>query len=181
MNLEIEALIEDGLTDAFEGEKTFSYGSNDAGGAVFSDADPWQEDATFYIYDQAGVGNKGDFDVENDDELFVTLKHGVNKDDGFYYDEVRSKDLEEEYGNVSKFDSAIMAEGRLKTLKDMNDPKTGDLYMMGTRDFSIFDAKGKTFYHTGNMLERLLRVSTITTMAAATTKAPSRSTRSPSA
>ena len=27
--------------------------------------------------------------------------------------------------------------------------------MMGTRDFSIFDAKGKTLYHTGNMLEEI--------------------------
>tara|TARA_B100002051_G_scaffold5610_1_gene4745 strand:- start:52 stop:1860 length:1809 start_codon:yes stop_codon:yes gene_type:complete len=155
VNLEIESLIEDGLTDAFEGEKTFSYGSKDVGGAVFSDIDPWQEDAMIYIYDEAGVGNKGDFDVENDDELYVTLKHGANKDDDFYYDEVRSKDLEDEYSNVSKFDSAILAEGRLKTLKDMNDPKTGDLYMMGTRDFSIFDSKGKTLYHTGNMLEEI--------------------------
>lgn len=155
VNLEIEGLIEDGLTDAFDGEKTFSYGTNDTGSSVTSFLDPWTESSTVFIYDSADIGDKGNFDVESDDELYVTLKHGASKDDGFYYDEVRSKDLLDEYGDISKFDKQIMAEGRLKTLKDMNNSKTGDLYMMGTRDFSIFNAKGKTLYHTGNMLEEI--------------------------
>ena len=154
-NFEVEDLIEEGILESFEGEQTFSYGSNDAGNAIFSDVDPFQEDQVLYIYDQPGVGNRGDFEVENDDELFVTLRHGPNSDDGFYYDEVRSGDLEDEYGDISNFDSQIIAEGRLKTLKDMNDPESGDLYMMGTRDFSIFDSKGRTLYHSGNMLEEI--------------------------
>ena len=48
-----------------------------------------------------------------------------------------------------------MAEGRLKTLADQNDPVTGNLVGFGGRGFSIHNNKGEVVYDSGNLTEEI--------------------------
>jgi len=56
---------------------------------------------------------------------------------------------------VSKYDSQIIGEGRLKTLADQNDPVTGNLVGFGGRGFSIHNSKGDVIYDSGNLTEEI--------------------------
>ena len=137
-----------------EADGTFSYGTNSTGDEIDSFTDPLNQTSTIYVYDQAGQGNLGDFDAEEGDEFFITTKYGVGDDDEFWSDERRAGKLEDD-GNVSKFDSQIIAEGRLKTLVDQNDPITGQLTGFGGRGFSIHNRKGDVVYDSGNLTEEI--------------------------
>ena len=132
----------------------YSWGTNSTGAEIESFTDPLTLSDEIYIYDQAGVGSSGDFEAEEEDEFFITQKYGVGADDEFWSDEVRSKDLED-FGDVSKYDSQIIAEGRLKTLADQNDPVTGNLVGFGGRGFSIHNSKGDVIYDSGNLTEEI--------------------------
>ncbi len=132
----------------------YSWGTNSTGAEIESFTDPLTLSDEIYIYDQAGVGSSGDFEAEEEDEFFITQKYGVGADDEFWSDEVRSKDLED-FGDVSKYDSQIIAEGRLKTLADQNDPVTGNLVGFGGRGFSIHNSKGNVIYDSGNLTEEI--------------------------
>ena len=132
----------------------YSWGTNSTGAEIESFTDPLTLSDEIYIYDQAGVGSSGDFEAEEEDEFFITQKYGVGADDEFWSDEVRSKDLED-FGDVSKYDSQIIGEGRLKTLADQNDPVTGNLVGFGGRGFSIHNSKGDVIYDSGNLTEKI--------------------------
>ena len=137
-----------------EADGTFSYGTNSTGDEIDSFTDPLNQTSTIYVYNQAGQGNLGDFDAEEGDEFFITTKYGVSDDDEFWSDERRAGKLEDDV-NVSKFDSRIIAEGRLKTLVDQNDPITGKLTGFGGRGFSIHNRKGDVVYDSGNLTEEI--------------------------
>ena len=137
-----------------EADGTFSYGTNSTGDEIDSFTDPLNLTSTLYVYDQAGQGNLGDFDAEEGDEFFITTKYGIGDDDEFWSDELRAGKLEDDV-NVSKFDSRIIAEGRLKTLVDQNDPITGKLTGFGGRGFSIHNRKGDVVYDSGNLTEEI--------------------------
>ena len=107
-----------------EADGVYSYGTNSTGAEIDSFVDPLSLTETIYVYDQAGIGSEGDFEAEEGDEFFITKKYGVSSDDEFWSDEVRAGKLED-FGDVSNYDSQIIAEGRLKTLRDQNDPVTG--------------------------------------------------------
>ena len=132
----------------------YSWGPNSTGAEIESFTDPLTLSDEIYIYDQAGVGSSGDFEAEEEDEFFITQKYGVGADDEFWSDEVRSKDLED-FGDVSKYDSQIIGEGRLKTLADQNDLVTGNLVGFGGRGFSIHNSKGDVIYDSGNLTEEI--------------------------
>ena len=132
----------------------YSWGTNSTGAEIESFTDPLTLSDEIYVYDQAGVGSSGDFEAEEEDEFFITQKYGVGADDEFWSDEVRSKDLED-FGDVSKYDSQIIAEGRLKTLADQNDLVTGNLVGFGGRGFSIHNSKGDVIYDSGNLTEEI--------------------------
>jgi hypothetical protein len=137
-----------------EADGTFSYGTNSTGEEIESFTDPLNLTSTLYVYDQAGQGNLGDFDAEKGDEFFITTKYGVGDDDEFWSDERRAGKLQDD-GDASKFDSEIIAEGRLKTLVDRNDPITGKLTGFGGRGFSIHNRKGAVVYDSGNLTEEI--------------------------
>ncbi|QNJ18197.1 putative alkaline phosphatase [Synechococcus sp. A18-40] len=133
----------------------YSWGTNSTGAEIESFTDPLTLTDEIYIYDKAGVGNSGDIeDVEEGDEFFITQKYGVSSDDEFWSDEVRAKDLED-FGDVSKYDSQIIGEGRMKTLADQNDPVTGGLVGFGGRGFSIHTNDGSVLYDSGNLTEEI--------------------------
>ena len=133
----------------------YSWGTNSTGAEIESFTDPLTLTDEIYIYDKAGVGNSGDIeDVEEGDEFFITQKYGVSSDDEFWSDEVRAKDLED-FGDVSKYDSQIIGEGRMKTLTDQNDPVTGGLVGFGGRGFSIHANDGSVIYDSGNLTEEI--------------------------
>ena len=137
-----------------EADGTYSFGPNSTGAEIATFADPISLTETVYVYDQAGVGSSGDFEAEEGDEFFISLKYGAGSDDEFWSDEIRAGDLEE-FGDVSNYDSQIMAEGRLKTLADQNDPVTGNLVGFGGRGFSIHNNKGEVVYDSGNLTEEI--------------------------
>ena len=133
----------------------YSWGTNSTGAEIETFTDPLTLTDEIYIYDKAGVGNSGDIeDVEEGDEFFITQKYGVSSDDEFWSDEVRAKDLED-FGDVSKYDSQIIGEGRMKTLADQNDPVTGGLVGFGGRGFSIHANDGSVIYDSGNLTEEI--------------------------
>ena len=133
----------------------YSWGTNSTGAEIESFTDPLTLTDEIYIYDKAGVGNSGDIeDVEEGDEFFITQKYGVSSDDEFWSDEVRAKDLED-FGDVSKYDSQIIGEGRMKTLVDQNDPVTGGIVGFGGRGFSIHANDGSVIYDSGNLTEEI--------------------------
>ena len=133
----------------------YSWGTNSTGAEIESFTDPLTLTDEIYIYDKAGVGNSGNIeDVEEGDEFFITQKYGVSSDDEFWSDEVRAKDLED-FGDVSKYDSQIIGEGRMKTLADQNDPVTGGLVGFGGRGFSIHANDGSVIYDSGNLTEEI--------------------------
>ena len=140
----------------FEADTTgnFSYGTNSTGNQIDSFVDPLNLTSTINIFAQAGVGNLGDFEAEEGDEFFISAKYGVGADDEFWSDERRAGKLVDNV-DVSKFDSQIIAEGRLKTLDDQNDPITGQLTGFGGRGFSIHNKKGEVVYDSGNLTEEI--------------------------
>jgi hypothetical protein len=137
-----------------EADGVYSYGTNSTGAEIDSFVDPLSLTETIYVYDQAGIGSEGDFEAEEGDEFFITKKYGVSSDDEFWSDEVRAGKLED-FGDVSNYDSQIIAEGRLKTLADQNDPVTGNLVGFGGRGFSIHNNQGEVVYDSGNLTEEI--------------------------
>ena len=137
-----------------EADGTYSYGSNSTGAEIDSFVDPISLTDTIYVYDQAGIGSAGDFEAEEGDEFYLSLKYGVSSDDEFWSDELRSDDLAD-FGDVSEYDSQIIAEGRLKSLADQNDPVTGEMFGFGGRGFSIHNSQGEVVYDSGNLTEEI--------------------------
>ena len=132
----------------------YSWGTNTTGAEIESFTDPLTLTDTIYIYGQADVGTGGNFEAEEEDEFFITQKYGVSSDDEFTSDELRAGDLGD-FGDVSNYDSQIIAEGRLKTLADKNDPVTGNLVGFGGRGFSIHGEDGRVIYDSGNLTEEI--------------------------
>ena len=124
----------------------YSFGTNLVGGSVGSFPDEITGE-TVYVYPSAGIGLSGDFEADEGDEFFITLKYGASSDDDYYSDEIRS-------GKLAFGDGEILAEGRLKTVADLNDPVTG-LKGFGGRSFSIFNRKGKVIYDSGSLLDEI--------------------------
>ncbi len=137
-----------------EADGTYSYGSNSTGAEIDSFVDPISLTDTIYVYDQAGIGSAGDFEAEEGDEFYLSLKYGVSSDDEFWSDELRSDDLAD-FGDVTEYDSQIIAEGRLKSLADQNDPVTGEMFGFGGRGFSIHNNEGEVIYDSGNLTEEI--------------------------
>ena len=137
-----------------EADGIFSFGPNSTGAEIASFADPISLTETVYVYDQAGVGSAGDFEAEEGDEFFISLKYGAGSDDEFWSDELRADDLAD-FGDVSNYDSQIIAEGRLKSLIDQNDPVTGEMVGFGGRGFSIHNNEGEVVYDSGNLTEEI--------------------------
>jgi hypothetical protein len=132
----------------------YSWGTNSTGAEIESFTDPLTLTDDIYIYDKADIGTGGNFEAEEEDEFFITQKYGVSSDDEFTSDELRAKDLED-FGDVSKYDSQIIGEGRMKTLADKNDPVTGGLVGFGGRGFSIHAEDGSVVYDSGNLTEEI--------------------------
>jgi len=137
-DVNFEATLADGTT--------YSYGDNLVEGALSSIEDELTG-ATIYVYGTADVGNRGNFEADQGDELFITLKYGPVNDDDFYSDELRA-------GDLSEGDATLISEGRLKTVKDANDPITG-VKAFGGRSFSIYTADGALVYDSGNLLDQI--------------------------
>jgi hypothetical protein len=137
-DVNFEATLADGTT--------YSYGDNLVEGALSSIEDELTG-ATIYVYGAADVGNRGNFEADQGDELFITLKYGPVSDDEFYSDELRA-------GKLSEGDATLISEGRLKTVKDANDPITG-VKTFGGRSFSIYTADGNLVYDSGNLLDQI--------------------------
>ena len=137
-----------------EADGVFSFGPNSTGAEIASFADPISLTETVYVYDQAGVGSAGDFEAEEGDEFFISLKYGAGSDDEFWSDELRADDLAD-FGDVSQYDAQIIAEGRLKSLVDQNDPVTGEMVGFGGRGFSIHNNEGEVVYDSGNLTEEI--------------------------
>ena len=137
-DVNFEATLSDGTT--------YSYGDNLVEGALSSIEDELTG-ATIYVYGAADVGNRGNFEADQGDELFITLKYGPVSDDEFYSDELRA-------GKLSEGDATLISEGRLKTVKDANDPITG-VKTFGGRSFSIYTADGNLVYDSGNLLDQI--------------------------
>ena len=137
-----------------EADGVFSFGPNSTGAEIASFADPISLTETVYVYDQAGVGSAGDFEAEEGDEFFISLKYGAGSDDEFWSDELRADDLAD-FGDVSQYDAQIIAEGRLKSLVDQNDPVTGEMVGFGGRGFSIHNNQGEVVYDSGNLTEEI--------------------------
>jgi len=137
-DVNFEATLADGTT--------YSYGDNLAEG-VLSSIEDELTGAAIYVYGAADVGNRGNFEADQGDELFITLKYGPVSDDDFYSDELRA-------GKLSEGDATLISEGRLKTVKDANDPITG-VKSFGGRSFSIYTADGALVYDSGNLLDQI--------------------------
>ena len=137
-DVNFEATLADGTT--------YSYGDNLTDG-VLAEIEDELTGASLYVYGTAGIGNRGNFEANQGDEFFITLKYGPVSDDDYYSDEVRS-------GKLTTGDDFLIDEGRLKTVKDANDPITG-IKGFGGRSFSIYDAKGTLVYDSGNLLDQI--------------------------
>lgn len=125
---------------------TYSYGDNLTEGVLGSIEDELTG-STIYVYGAADVGNRGNFEADQGDEFFITLKYGPASDDDYYNDEIRT-------GKLSSGDIFLTNEGRLKTVKDANDSITG-LKSFGGRSFSIYQSDGTLVYDSGNLLDQI--------------------------
>lgn len=125
---------------------TYSYGDNLTEG-VLSSIEDELTGSTIYVYGAADVGNRGNFEADQGDEFFITLKYGPASDDDYYNDEIRT-------GKLSSGDIFLTNEGRLKTVKDANDSITG-LKSFGGRSFSIYQSDGTLVYDSGNLLDQI--------------------------
>lgn len=137
-DVNFEATLADGTT--------YSYGDNLTDG-VLAEIEDELTGASLYVYGAADIGNRGNFEADQGDEFFITLKYGPVSDDEYYSDEVRA-------GKLATGDDFLIEEGRLKTVKDANDPITG-LKGFGGRSFSIYDTKGTLVYDSGNLLDQI--------------------------
>jgi hypothetical protein len=137
-DVNFEATLSDGTT--------YSFGDNLTDG-VLTTLEDELTGASIYVYGSADVGNAGNFDADQGDELFITLKYGAVGDDGFYSDEERA-------GKLTEGDPTLISEGRIKTVSDSNDPVTG-IRSFGGRSFTIFDSKGAVMYDSGNLLDQI--------------------------
>jgi hypothetical protein len=137
-DVNFEASLADGTT--------YSYGDNLTDG-VLEEIEDELTGANIYVYGSADIGNRGNFEANQGDELFITLKYGPVSDDEYYSDEVRS-------GKLKTGDATLITEGRLKTVKDANDPITG-IKAFGGRSFSIYKANGTLVYDSGNLLDQI--------------------------
>jgi hypothetical protein len=137
-DVNFEAILGDGTT--------YSFGDNLTDG-VLATLEDELTGASIYVYGSADVGNRGDFEADQGDELFITLKYGAVSDDGFYSDEKRA-------GKLTEGDPTLLSEGRIKTVSDSNDPVTG-IRSFGGRSFTIFDSKGSVVYDSGNLLDQI--------------------------
>lgn len=137
-DVNFEATLPDGTT--------YSYGDNLVDGALATIEDELTG-SNLYVYGAADLGNVGNFEADQGDEFFITLKYGPASDDDYYSDEVRA-------GKLSSGDEFLIDEGRLKTVKDANDSITG-LRSFGGRSFTIYQAKGTLVYDSGNLLDQI--------------------------
>ena len=137
-SVNFEATLADGTT--------YSYGTNLLDGALANLEDELTGE-TIYVYGEANLGNQGNFEADQGDELFITIAYGAVADDDFYNDEVRT-------GKLTSGDATLIDEGRLKTVKDSNDPVTG-LKGFGGRSFSIFTDTGELIYDSANLLDQI--------------------------
>ena len=137
-DVNFEATLPDGAT--------YSYGDNLTDGVLATIEDELTG-ANLYVYGAADLGNAGNFEADQGDESFITLKYGPVSDDDYYSDEVRT-------GKLSTGDEFLIDEGRLKTVKDANDSITG-LKSFGGRSFSIYQANGTLVYDSGNLLDQI--------------------------
>jgi hypothetical protein len=137
-DVNFEAILGDGTT--------YSFGDNLTDG-VLATLEDELTGASIYVYGSADVGNRGNFEADQGDELFITLKYGAVGDDGFYSDEKRA-------GKLTEGDPTLLSEGRIKTVSDSNDPVTG-IRSFGGRSFTIFDSKGSVVYDSGNLLDQI--------------------------
>jgi DNA-binding beta-propeller fold protein YncE len=137
-DVNFEAILGDGTT--------YSFGDNLTDG-VLATLEDELTGASIYVYGSADVGNRGNFEADQGDELFITLKYGAVSDDGFYSDEKRA-------GKLTEGDPTLLSEGRIKTVSDSNDPVTG-IRSFGGRSFTIFDSKGSVVYDSGNLLDQI--------------------------
>ena len=137
-DVNFEAILGDGTT--------YSFGDNLTDG-VLATLEDELTGASIYVYGSADVGNRGNFEADQGDELFITLKYGAVSDDDFYSDEKRA-------GKLTEGDPTLLSEGRIKTVSDSNDPVTG-IRSFGGRSFTIFDSKGSVVYDSGNLLDQI--------------------------
>jgi hypothetical protein len=126
----------------------YSYGTNEEPGFISQIEDELSGE-NIYIYSEADIGSAGNFEADQGDEFFITLKYGPSSDDDYYSDEVRA-------GKLSEGDDFLINdanEGRLKTIKDQNDSITG-IKGFGGRSFSIFTEDGELVFDSGDALDR---------------------------
>ena len=124
----------------------YSFGTNRSEG-VIAELNDDLTDQIIFVYGSGDIGNQGNFEADQGDELFITLRYGAISDDDFYSDETRA-------GKLSSGDTGLIQEGRIKTVKDSNDPVTG-IKGFGARSFSIFDQNGGLVYDSGNLLDEI--------------------------
>ena len=108
---------------------------------------------TLYVHEGTRGGNSVNFEAEEGDELFLTMKYGAVADDDYFADEDRADDAAD-YGFDGTNDIVTGAgEGRLKILTDQIGQNS--LVAMGGRSFSIRNTAGDLVWDSGDQLDRI--------------------------
>lgn len=135
-----------------EADGKYSFSRKDRG--AFTTVEDGLTGRTLYVHEGSRGGASVNFDAEEGDEFFLTMKYGAVADDDYFADEVRAKkagDFGFEGDNL--ITREVQGEGRLKLLTDQIG-KT-DLVAMGGRSFSIRNTAGDLVWDSGDQLDRI--------------------------
>ena len=135
-----------------EADGKFSFSSKDRG--AFTTVEDGLTGRTLYVHEGTRGGASVNFEAEEGDEFFLSMKYGAVADDDYFADEVRAKkagDFGFEGDNLITRED--QGEGRLKLLTDQIG-KT-DLVAMGGRSFSIRNTAGDLVWDSGDQLDRI--------------------------
>jgi len=135
-----------------EADGKYSFSRKDRG--AFTTVEDGLTGRTLYVHEGSRGGASVNFEAEEGDEFFLTMKYGAVADDDYFADEVRAKkagDFGFEGDNLITHEDK--GEGRLKLLTDQIS-KT-DLVAMGGRSFSIRNTAGDLVWDSGDQLDRI--------------------------
>ena len=135
-----------------EADGKFSFSRKDRG--AFTTVEDGLTGRTLYVHEGTRGGNSVNFEAEEGDEFFLTMKYGAVADDDYFADEVRANKADD-FGfagdNLMTYEDK--GEGRLKLLTDQIG--TNNLVAMGGRSFSIRNTDGDLVWDSGDQLDRI--------------------------
>ena len=137
----------------FEAEADGRYSISTKDRGAFTTVEDGLTGRTLYVHEGTRGGNSVNFEAEEGDELFLTMKYGAVADDDYFADEDRADDAAD-YGFDGTNDIVTGAgEGRLKILTDQIGQNS--LVAMGGRSFSIRNTAGDLVWDSGDQLDRI--------------------------